>query len=116
MATAPQPFLASAPATRIARVSNTTLFHLAARFYGNALYWTVIAEANSLIDPWVFGQANILIPDFSPPAGAPSGIGTPVFNVVQLLATLPQQETGPAIQAEDGTFIISQSGLEVFAE
>ena len=74
MATTPQPFLASAPATRIARVSNTTLFALAARYYGNALYWSVIAAANGLSDPWVTGQANILVPNLAPSSGAPTGL------------------------------------------
>ena len=74
MATSPQPFIAAAPATRIARVANTTLFHLAARYYGNALYWPVIAQANGLRDPWVQGQANILVPDLPPQAGTPTGL------------------------------------------
>ena len=74
MATLPQPFLASAPATRIARVSNTTLFKLAETYYGDARWWTIIAEANSLDDPWVFGAASLIVPNITPPAGTPSGL------------------------------------------
>ena len=75
MATRPQPFLARAPATRVARVSSTTLFALAASYYGDALLWTIIAQANNLADPWVNGQATLLVPDLSPGAAiAPTGL------------------------------------------
>lgn len=74
MATAPRPFLATAPATRITRVSNTTLFALAAKFYGNALLWTKIAEVNGLEDPWITGLASIIIPNAPQNPGSPTGI------------------------------------------
>ena len=73
MATTAQGFIAAAAPTKIARVSNTTLYHLAARYFGNALYWTEIAKANGLIDPWIYGQTTIIIPN-TVPTPAPDGI------------------------------------------
>jgi nucleoid-associated protein YgaU len=74
MATSPQPFLASAPATKTERVSNTTLFRLAQKHYGDARYWTIIASANGLTDPWVFGAASIIIPNVTLPSSTPTGL------------------------------------------
>ena len=71
--TAPQGFIAAAAPTRVVQVSNTTLFHLAAKFFGNALLWTAIAEANGLIDPWIFAQTSIIIPN-QVPTSTPTGI------------------------------------------
>lgn len=73
MATTAQGFIAAAAPTRIARVSNTTCFHLAAKYFGNPLYWTDIAEANGLIDPWIFAETAITIPNLVPTT-APDGI------------------------------------------
>jgi hypothetical protein len=76
MATTPQVqqgFIAAAAPTRMVQVSNTTYFHLAAKFFGNALFWTDIAAANGAIDPWIFGQASITIPN-QVSTSAPDGI------------------------------------------
>ena len=73
MATAPQGFVAAAAPTKTARVSNTTYFHLAAQYFGNALYWVQIAEANGAVDPWITQSATIIIPNMVP-AAAPDGI------------------------------------------
>lgn len=73
MATSAQGFIAAAAPTKIARVSNTTLYYLAAKYFGNALYWTDIADANGLIDPWVFGQTTLIIPNVVP-TSTPDGI------------------------------------------
>ena len=73
MATAPQGFVAAAAPTKTARVSNTTLFHIAAQYFGNPLYWVNIAEANGLADPWVTQATTITIPNMVPSA-APDGI------------------------------------------
>lgn len=62
MATAPQGYIAATLPALIVRVSNTTLFSLAARHLGDALLWTRIAEINGLTDPWVSGFAEIKIP------------------------------------------------------
>lgn len=63
MATSPQPFIAAAPPARIVRVSNTTLFHLAAAYLGNALLWPFIAKANGIDDPWLTAETAITIPN-----------------------------------------------------
>lgn len=73
MATISQGFIAAAAPTRTARVSNTTLFHLAAKFFGNPLYWSDIAEANGLIDPWIYAEIAITIPNIVPTT-TPDGI------------------------------------------
>jgi nucleoid-associated protein YgaU len=77
MSTSPQGFIAAAPPSRIVRAPTTTLFDLAARFYGDQRQWTVIAAANSplggpFIDPWLTGAIDIKIPNLVstvPPTG-----------------------------------------------
>jgi nucleoid-associated protein YgaU len=73
MATSAQGFVAAAAPTKIERVSNTTLYHLAAKHFGNALLWTAIAEANDMIDPWIWYQTDIIIPNVVP-TSTPDGI------------------------------------------
>ena len=47
--------------------ADLTLFHLAARFYGDATLWLLIAEANGLSDPMIPGIIQGLrIPDADP--------------------------------------------------
>jgi len=77
MATSPRPFLASAPATRTIHVSNVTLFALAAKYYGDPMLWTLIAQVNGLLDPWVSTLGTLAIPDAPPQAGAASGLLNP---------------------------------------
>lgn len=55
-------YIAGAVASKLVRVANTTLFHLAAEYLGDATLWYVIAAANNLTDPWVSGIAEISIP------------------------------------------------------
>jgi len=55
------------------RASNTTLFHVAMLETGDPLQWVALAELNGLIDPWIMGQANILIPPVLP-TGVQTGI------------------------------------------
>jgi nucleoid-associated protein YgaU len=74
MATTPQPFLATAPATRIIRVTSTNLFAIAARVYGDGRLWTAIAQANGLIDPWVKGTVSLVVPPAPKGVGVPSGV------------------------------------------
>lgn len=71
--TSAQRFIAAAPPTRVVRVSNTTLFDLAARYLGDALYWPTLATINGLTDPWIVGAAAIQIPA-AVPGGTPTGI------------------------------------------
>lgn len=46
----------------VIRVSNTTLYHVAAKHLGNALWWTRIARMNGLTDPWIEGIVELKIP------------------------------------------------------
>jgi hypothetical protein len=66
-------YIASTVPARIVRESDTTLFHIAMRETGDALLWPSIAHLNGMIDPWVEGQQEILIPPVLP-SGAPTGI------------------------------------------
>lgn len=43
-------------------VTGGTLFSLAAQYYGDATMWTVIAAANNLSDPWLYGLITLTIP------------------------------------------------------
>lgn len=55
---------------QVISVNNVSLFYLAAKYYGDATSWTVIAEANGLSDPYVFG----LMPELTiPPAAISTG-------------------------------------------
>ena len=42
------------------------LFHLAARLYGDATLWFLIARANGLIDPQINGLTTLVIPPADP--------------------------------------------------
>lgn len=39
-----------------------TLFHIAARLYGDATEWIRIAQANGIIDPMIVGTVTLVIP------------------------------------------------------
>ena len=43
-------------------VDNVSLYALAAKYYGDATAWTVIAEANGLTDPMILNTTTITIP------------------------------------------------------
>jgi hypothetical protein len=66
-------YIAATVPAKIDRVSNTTLFHLAMIEFGDPLQWVPIARLNSLLDPWVTGQQDILIPPVISTA-TPTGI------------------------------------------
>jgi hypothetical protein len=63
---------ATIPAKKV-RVSHTTLFQVAMMETGDPLQWVAIAELNGLTDPWIVGQAALLIPPVLP-SGAQTGI------------------------------------------
>jgi hypothetical protein len=46
--------------------ADRTLFHVAARYLGNAAEWITIAQANGLSDPMISGIMELVIPDPSP--------------------------------------------------
>jgi nucleoid-associated protein YgaU len=43
-------------------VNNDNLYRLAAIYYGDASQWTIIADANNLIDPEIYGTKTLIIP------------------------------------------------------
>lgn len=43
-------------------VSNTTLFQVAVKEYGDATYWTFLADVNNLLDPTIGSSITLLIP------------------------------------------------------
>lgn len=45
-------------------VNNANLYDLAARFYGDAAQWTIIADANSIDDPQIYGTVTLIIPEW----------------------------------------------------
>lgn len=52
-------------------VNNTSMFALAAKYYGDATRWTTIANANNLTDPQIQGGAltRLIIPSSSTDTG-----------------------------------------------
>lgn len=53
-------------------VVNTTLFHVAALYLGDATLWDLVATANGLADPQVIGTMQLvlpLVPSIAQPAG-----------------------------------------------
>ena len=57
-------------------VSDTTLFHVAATWLGDATQWNRIADLNHLSDPMLVGVVTLFVPlmSGSPPAVSPSGL------------------------------------------
>jgi hypothetical protein len=76
VATVPKPYTGGALPTNVVRVSNTTLFHVAAAELGNAMYWTAIAALNDLVDPWVIGLTELKIPIFFDKSDISGVLGT----------------------------------------
>lgn len=46
--------------------ADVSLYHIAARLYGNALLGVIIAEANSLSDYMITGTVELIIPPQPP--------------------------------------------------
>jgi hypothetical protein len=67
------PYIASTVPARMVRYSNTTMFQIAELECGDAMQWVVLAELNGLVDPWIAGQIDILIPPVLP-TGTLTGI------------------------------------------
>lgn len=59
-------YVAATVPAKIVRVSHTTLFQIAMTETGDALNWVSIAQLNGLIDPWIVGQTEVLIPPVFP--------------------------------------------------
>ena len=60
---------------RTAQYTATTLFHVAAREYGDASQWWRIARANGITDPVIPGLVTLTIPNPDP---ATQGDGLPL--------------------------------------
>jgi hypothetical protein len=43
-------------------VSGTTLFHIAEDQLGDAMRWVELADMNDMVDPWIWGIRQILLP------------------------------------------------------
>jgi len=43
-------------------VNNDNLYRLAAIYYGDPKQWPIIAEANNLVDPEIYGSVTLIIP------------------------------------------------------
>ena len=66
-------YIAATVPAAIVRVSNTTLFQVAMMQTGDPLQWGAIGNLNGLIDPWIVGLEEILIPPVFP-SGPQTGI------------------------------------------
>jgi hypothetical protein len=54
---------------RTTTVVGDDLFHIAARYLGDATQWIRIAQLNNMSDPRVAGTATLLLPPVDPQAG-----------------------------------------------
>ena len=50
------------PNATVITAMNTTLYKLAAQYYGDATQWAVIANANNLYDPMITTPKTLIIP------------------------------------------------------
>ena len=66
-------YIAATIPAKVVRVSNTTLFQIAMMQTGDPLQWVALAKLNDITDPWIVGQAEILIPPVLP-SGPQTGI------------------------------------------
>ncbi|WP_316227823.1 hypothetical protein [Bradyrhizobium sp. SZCCHNR3015] len=66
-------YIAATVPAKVVHVSGMTLFHLAMLETGDPLQWVAIANLNGLVDPWLTGEQDILIPPVLP-SGTQTGI------------------------------------------
>ena len=66
-------YIAATIPAQVVRVSGITLFHVAMLQIGDPLQWVAIAELNNIVDPWLMGETDVLIPPVFP-TGAQTGI------------------------------------------
>jgi hypothetical protein len=55
-------YIAATIPARSIYVSGTSLFHIAEIQLGDAMRWVELAEMNQIVDPWIFGVRQILLP------------------------------------------------------
>lgn len=66
------PLVGTAITARIVRRSNTTLYHLALEFLGDATQAPRIAKLNGFLDYWITAETAIRIPSKLKSAARPS--------------------------------------------
>jgi hypothetical protein len=66
-------YIAATIPAKVVHASGTTLFQIAMMETGDPLQWVALAHLNDLIDPWILGQTDILIPPVLP-SGPQTGI------------------------------------------
>lgn len=59
---------------QVITVNNVSLYTLAAKYYGDATAWTVIAQANGLTDPQITQTTTLTIPSSAISVGGILGI------------------------------------------
>jgi hypothetical protein len=55
-------YIAATIPARSIFVSGITLFQVAEEQLGDALRWVELAEINGMVDPWIWGVRQVLIP------------------------------------------------------
>lgn len=98
-------YIAQTIPAKVVRESGTTLFHVAMRETGDPLQWVAIAQLNGLVDPWIDGQADILIPPVLP-SGTLTGIldfSDVALARPALIAPLPSAGTAGTLPTGGGS-------------
>lgn len=80
-------YLAAGVPAQLVRVSNTTLYRVAADYLGDALYWTRIALLNGRSDPWIDGGLIELVIPIANDAAADGIFGAWVEKAVTYATT-----------------------------
>ena len=81
MATSQIPTILTPVVAKTKQAFSTTLFHLAAKLYGDPMQWVRIARINSgiinadgFVDPWIGSQITVTIPPGDHSATSYSGV------------------------------------------
>lgn len=55
-------YIASTIPAQVVRTAGTTLFHIGEIHLGDAMRWVELGRINGLLDPWLHGASEILLP------------------------------------------------------
>lgn len=97
---------ATIPAKVIHTSAHNTLFHIAMLQSGDPLQWVSFAQLNNIIDPWIQGDVDILVPPvFSNKklliipevGGSPAATPTPVLSAAKVKPPPPPPPPPPPI-------------------
>lgn len=94
-------YIAKANAARLARVSGTTLFQVAADYLNDASQWYRIAALNGLIDPWINAITTLQLPSPLPASVQGNGgiLGNPTpTTAVAVTPVIPTPAAAVPIQ------------------